>query len=58
MDQLIWTRRLDLGLINKKESKEREEKQKRTCQADFIAIVDHRGKIKEREKINTYLDLT
>ena len=49
-DHLISARRPDLIIINKK-------KKKRICKiVDFSVQVDHRIKLKEREKKNKYLD--
>ena len=49
MDPLIWARRPDLIITNKK---------KRTCKiVDFAVPADHRIKLKECEKRDKYLDL-
>ena len=50
-DHLISARRPDLKIINNKK--------KRTCKIVAFAVpADQRGKLKEREKKDTYLDLT
>ena len=55
-DYLISTRRPDLIIITKK--KKKKEKEKRISKiVNFAVPVDHRIKLKECEKKDTYLDL-
>ena len=50
-DHLIWARRLDLVIVNKK-------KKKRTCwKVDYAVPTDHKVTIKKTEKRDNYLDL-
>ena len=52
MDHLIFARRPDLIIINKKKKK------KRICKTvDFAVPADHRIKLKECEKKDKYIDL-
>ena len=54
MDHLILARRQDLIIFKKK----KKEKKKRTCKiVDFAVLADHRIKLKECEKKDTYLNL-
>ena len=48
-DHLIWAKRPDLEIANKKKKKKK--KKKKTCQiVDFAILADHRVKLKENEK--------
>ena len=54
-DNLISARAPDFIIINQKKKK----KKKRTCKiVDFAVPADHRVKVKESEKKDTYLDLS
>ena len=54
-DHLVFARRPDLIIINKKKNKR---KKKKTCRiVGFAVPADHRVKLKESEKKDKYLDL-
>ena len=56
-DHLISARKPDLNIIYKKKKKKEKRKKVNLPYIGFVVPVDNKGKIKEKEKRDKYLDL-
>ena len=57
-DHLISAIQQDLVIVNKKKRKKKKRKKRTRQIVDYVALPDHRMKLKESEKWNKYLDLS